>query len=532
MAIRLVAVDVDGTLVTADQRVLPRVQAAAQRALEHGIQLVLCTGRAPGECWYILDALPQIRYAVTQTGAIAQDLKTGETLYHCPLSPDDARLIYSHVRRYDGLVNFFSGGIVYNSAQQMAQFERYYPADFRWLFERSHEFVDDLDAMVAGWDKPVEKLYVPFSSREECEKAMADLTQLPYFVTGAGYVDLEAMNPHTSKGIALEALCRKLGIPREQVMAIGDSGNDAAMLDFAGVGVAMGNGEEALKQRADLIAPTNEEGGVADMLELAIKGEIKMGVQDLTVQMVVIVVIGVFFASFMDAIAGGGGIISVPTYLLAGLPMHFALGTNKFSSSIGTAFSTGRYIKNGYVDWKLGIPSIVLALIGSFFGTKLQLMLSEVYLQYLLLIVLPVVAFVVLRQRQLPEERGDIDPRKQMAIVYLAALVVGAYDGFYGPGTGTFLLLIFCNLGKLDVRTAGGNVKLVNLSSNIASLLTSLLSGKVFLVLGLIGTVSSILGHFIGAGLAIKNGSKIVKPAIIIVLLLLAAKVVQGLIAG
>ena len=137
MAIRLVAVDVDGTLVTADQRVLPRVQAAAQRALEHGIQLVLCTGRAPGECWYILDALPQIRYAVTQTGAIAQDLKTGETLYHCPLSPDDARLIYSHVRRYDGLVNFFSGGIVYNAKQQMAQFERYYPADFRWLFERS-----------------------------------------------------------------------------------------------------------------------------------------------------------------------------------------------------------------------------------------------------------------------------------------------------------------------------------------------------------------------------------------------------------
>ena len=223
-----------------------------------------------------------------------------------------------------------------------------------------------------------------------------------------------------------------------------------------------------------------------------------MGVQDLTVQMVVIVVIGVFFASFMDAIAGGGGIISVPTYLLAGLPMHFALGTNKFSSSIGTAFSTGRYIKNGYVDWKLGIPSIVLALIGSFFGTKLQLMISEVYLQYLLLIVLPVVAFVVLRQRQLPEERGDIEPKKQMAIVYLAALVVGAYDGFYGPGTGTFLLLIFCNLGKLDVRTAGGNVKLVNLSSNIASLLTSLLSGKVFLVLGLIGTVSSILGQDVG----------------------------------
>ena len=253
---------------------------------------------------------------------------------------------------------------------------------------------------------------------------------------------------------------------------------------------------------------------------------------ELTLQMALIVAVGVFLASFTDAIAGGGGIISVPTYLLAGLPTHYALGTNKLSAGLGTIASTGRFIKNGYVDWKLGIPSIVLALIGSFFGTKLQLMLSEVYLQYLLLIVLPVVAFVVLRQRQLPEERGDIDPRKQMAIVYLAALVVGAYDGFYGPGTGTFLLLIFCNLGKLDVRTAGGNVKLVNLASNIGALVTSLMSGKVFLVLGLIGTVTSFLGHFLGAGLAIKNGSKIVKPAIIIVLLLLAAKVVQGLIAG
>lgn len=257
-----------------------------------------------------------------------------------------------------------------------------------------------------------------------------------------------------------------------------------------------------------------------------------MGIQDLTLQMVIIVVIGVFLASFTDAIAGGGGIISVPTYLLAGLPMHYALGTNKFSSAIGTAVSTGRYIKSGYADWRLGLPSIVLALVGAHFGTRLQLMLNEVYLQYLLLVVLPVVAFVVLRQRQLPETRGQIAPGRQMAIVCLASLVVGAYDGFYGPGTGTFLLLIFCNLGKLDVRTAGGNVKLVNLASNIGALATSLMSGKVFLLLGLIGTASSILGHFIGSGLAIKNGSKIVRPTVIVVLLLLAAKVVQSLLAG
>ena len=250
----------------------------------------------------------------------------------------------------------------------------------------------------------------------------------------------------------------------------------------------------------------------------------------LTVKMALIVAVGVFLASFMDAIAGGGGIISVPTYLLAGVPMHMALGTNKVSSGIGTAVSTARFIKNGYIDWKLGIPSVALALVGSFVGTSIQLMIDEVYLQYLLLIVLPVVAFVVLRQRQFPEERGEIDRRKQCAIVWLASFVVGAYDGLYGPGTGTFLLLIYCNLAKMDVRTAGGNVKLVNLSSNIGAFVTSLRSGQVFLVLGLIGAVTSIAGHYVGSGLAIKNGSKIVRPTVVIVLILLAVKVVYELI--
>lgn len=250
----------------------------------------------------------------------------------------------------------------------------------------------------------------------------------------------------------------------------------------------------------------------------------------LTVKMALIVAVGVFLASFMDAIAGGGGIISVPTYLLAGVPMHMALGTNKVSSGIGTAVSTARFIKNGYIDWKLGIPSVALALVGSFVGTSIQLMIDEVYLQYLLLIVLPVVAFVVLRQRQFPEERGEIDRRKQCSIVWLASFAVGAYDGFYGPGTGTFLLLIYCNLAKMDVRTAGGNVKLVNLSSNIGAFVTSLRSGQVFLVLGLIGAVTSIAGHYVGSGLAIKNGSKIVRPTVVIVLILLAVKVVYELI--
>ena len=98
---------------------------------------------------------------------------------------------------------------------------------------------------------------------------------------------------------------------------------------------------------------------------------------ELSLRMVLIAVVGVFLAGFVDGIAGGGGIISVPCYLLAGLEPHLALGTNKLSSCIGTAVSAGRYIHGGYVDWRLGIPSVVLAIGGAALGTRLQLMVDE-----------------------------------------------------------------------------------------------------------------------------------------------------------
>ena len=249
----------------------------------------------------------------------------------------------------------------------------------------------------------------------------------------------------------------------------------------------------------------------------------------LSLRMVIIVMVGVFLASFVDGVAGGGGIISVPTYLIAGLPAHLALGTNKLSSCVGTAVSACRFVRSGYVDWRLGLPSIMLALFGAHLGTRLQLAVDERYLKWLLLIVLPAVAFVVLRQKKLPERSEDMPGTRRAAIVLSASLVVGAYDGFYGPGTGTFLLLIFCTLAKMDVRTASGNVKLVNLASNTGALFTSLLSGKVFIVLGLIGAAASVAGHYIGSGLAIKDGSKIVRPVVLVVLLLLAVKVIAEL---
>ena len=246
---------------------------------------------------------------------------------------------------------------------------------------------------------------------------------------------------------------------------------------------------------------------------------------------VALICAGVFVAAFVDAIGGGGGLISLPVYVMAGLPYHNALGTNKLSACIGTAVSTTRYVKNGFVNWRLAVGSVVLAVFGASVGTKLQLRVPEEYLRYTLLVVLPIVAATMLsRKRPLPEEAGRIGNGAQMAIVWSASLVIGIYDGFYGPGTGTFLLLIFCYLGKMDVRTASGNVKLANLASNVGSLATALLAGKVIVPLGLLAAVFSVAGNYLGAGLNIKNGSKIVRPVIFIVLALLVVRVVTDML--
>lgn len=244
---------------------------------------------------------------------------------------------------------------------------------------------------------------------------------------------------------------------------------------------------------------------------------------------VLLVCCGVFLASFMDAIAGGGGIISVPTYLLAlsGAPIYVILGTNKLSSSIGTVFSTARFIKNRCVNWKLAVPSAVLAILGSVGGTWLQHHTPAVVLKLMLLFVLPVIALLSLRKRNWPEDHDPIPFAKQAAIVWIAALILGAYDGYYGPGTGTFLMIIFIRFAKINTKIAAGNVKIVNLASNIGSLFTAWQAGYVFWGIGLIAALASIAGHYIGAGLTIKNGSKIVRPTVIVVLILLTLKIIS-----
>ncbi len=242
---------------------------------------------------------------------------------------------------------------------------------------------------------------------------------------------------------------------------------------------------------------------------------------------VILIALGVFLAGFMDAIAGGGGIISVPTYLigLSGLPVYYALSTNKLSACLGAVFSAGRFIRGGYVNWRLFSPAVVLALVGSAGGAFLQLHTPDFILKSLLLVVLPVVAVVTLRTRTWPDEPGQIDPRRQKLIIWGASFIIGAYDGYYGPGTGTFLMLVYIQLGRMDTLHAAGGAKLINMASGLGSLATGLATGHVLVGVGIVAAVASIMGSYLGAGLAIQGGSKVVRPTVVLVLVLLTAKV-------
>jgi len=237
-------------------------------------------------------------------------------------------------------------------------------------------------------------------------------------------------------------------------------------------------------------------------------------------------------AGYIDAVAGGGGLISLPAYLLIGLPPHSALATNKLSASFGAVFATVRYGRQGYINKRLAFICVPAALLGSYFGVKLSLLVPEDTFRLMLVLILPVVAWNVLRKKKdmeagkTPEE---LPWPKTGIICVLISLALGTYDGFYGPGTGTFLMLLLSGIVGLDLRSCAGTTKIINTSSNICAFVTFLFNGQVVFALGIAGALCSAIGNWLGAVSFGKKGAKLLRPLIIFVLSLLFVKTVWEL---
>lgn len=247
----------------------------------------------------------------------------------------------------------------------------------------------------------------------------------------------------------------------------------------------------------------------------------------LDLRMFLIVCPMLFLAGMVDAIGGGGGLISLPAYLLAGLPVHQTIATNKLSSTCGTALATWRFLKEGLVNWKLAVPAIAIAMAGSTLGANLSMLVAEGVMEKVLFLVLPVVAFVVLNPKIFRDRPGAEFrlTRRVWGTALAGSFLVGIYDGFYGPGTGTFLIIAFTVFAGLDMRGANAQAKIINLTTNITSLVIFLLNGQVLLPLGLAAAACNMAGNYIGAGLALTRGSKITRPVILLVLALLFLKI-------
>ena len=235
----------------------------------------------------------------------------------------------------------------------------------------------------------------------------------------------------------------------------------------------------------------------------------------------------IFLGGFVDAIAGGGGLISLPAYLIAGLPVHMSIGTNKISSAMGTTVTTVKFWRQGYIRPRLCLLCAVFALAGSAGGANLALLVDDRVFRIILLFVLPLTALYVFKSKSIDTAGKDpLSPGKTTAIACALALVIGVYDGFYGPGTGTFLLLLLTGLAHMSLNDAAGTTKVINLSTNIAALATYLVNGQVLLPLGLAAGLFGIAGNYLGARSFTAKGPKIVKPLIALVLAIFFVRVV------
>ncbi|HHV64199.1 MAG TPA: TSUP family transporter [Peptococcaceae bacterium] len=249
-------------------------------------------------------------------------------------------------------------------------------------------------------------------------------------------------------------------------------------------------------------------------------------------KVIVFVCFFVFLAGLIDSIAGGGGLISLPAYIASGLPVHMALGCNKFSSALGTVISSLRFWRNKKVHLKTVVISIICALIGSAAGARVVLFVDDYIFRIILLVIIPVVAAFVF----LKKDFGTINQVKSLSqkrLVIVSALIglgIGFYDGFLGPGTGTFLIFSYALLLRFDLITASGNAKLVNLASNLGALIMFLIHGQVYFALAVPATFFGIVGNFIGSGLALRKGSKVIRPVFLIALALLVISLILSLI--
>ncbi len=233
----------------------------------------------------------------------------------------------------------------------------------------------------------------------------------------------------------------------------------------------------------------------------------------MSITTIIILCIVGFAAAFLDSIAGGGGILTVPALMAAGLPPHLTLGTNKFSATNASFTSTLTFLKSKKIHLPLIKYILPFSFLGAALGVNTVLKINEKYLQIIILVLLVFVALNTLFNKDVGTENNFQGlTRKTIVLGCIVGFSVGFYDGFFGPGTGSILLYAFIRIFKFDFTIGTANARILNFTSNVTSLILFAYYGRIVYAVGIPMALSMIFGAYLGTKTAIKHGGKIIKP--------------------
>lgn len=267
--IKMIGLDLDGTLFNNKKEILPYTKEVLQRAIDKGVVVLVATGRPWSGIPDELKDLTGMRYAVTSNGARVIETKTQKALIEHLLPVEKAKKILETARKYDTLQEVYFENRGYIEEEQFEKIYQYHKDPHMWKYVRSTRItVPDIMTFLGQLNKPVDKTQILFADMEERARAWKELEQDKEIVlVGSLGYNIEINGAGVNKGMALVELGKMLGIEREEIMACGDGDNDEAMLKEVGLGVAMENAEEQVKKAADYITGTNEEEGAAKAIE-------------------------------------------------------------------------------------------------------------------------------------------------------------------------------------------------------------------------------------------------------------------------
>ena len=244
---------------------------------------------------------------------------------------------------------------------------------------------------------------------------------------------------------------------------------------------------------------------------------------DIALHQLLLLIAGGFLAGFVDSIAGGGGIITLPLFLAAGLPPHLALGTNKLQASFGSLTAALRYRKGGLVSFRALLPGILHTLAGAALGTfAIQRIPADFLNLFIPFLLLSVFLYTLFSPRL-----GEIDVEARIStkpFFILFGLSLGFYDGFFGPGTGSFWTIALASLAGYNLRRATAATKVMNFTSNIVSLSVFILGGKVLYTLGLLMGGGQLAGAWLGSHLVLNRGTRFIRLFFLLVVAATIAK--------